>query len=311
MVLVPLYIAFFPGRASTRWIIFLAITEVLLISDIFLNFRTGVVEDLTRNVVIDHGEIAKRYLRGWFLVDVISSAPLDIVVWLIPVITGAQPDPDPAMARVVRLLSFVKLLKLSRLVRYGSRTEQILFFHSSGTYLQLANILGMIFLAIHWHACLQFFVGLMMRFPPESWISIAALQKKPWTEQYSWAVFNTVSLMMTTGYGLGKNTKLLVEEWIQVLGMFAGAIWQALLLGYGSNLLDYKDLANRRRRERVLEVEEYMSYYGVPEELRERIRSYYSCEFQKKSYREAAILSSLSGPLKEVCETRSNTWPVA
>ncbi|CAN7997246.1 unnamed protein product, partial [Ixodes hexagonus] len=126
LFLVPLYIAFFPGRASTRWIIFLVITEAFFIFDIFLNFRTGLIDDLTKNVIVDPEEISKNYLRGWFSVDVISSAPLDVVVWLRPVITGVEPDPDSVMPRVVRLLSLVKLLKLSRLVRYGSRTEQIL-----------------------------------------------------------------------------------------------------------------------------------------------------------------------------------------
>ncbi|KAL1480915.1 hypothetical protein MTO96_050641 [Rhipicephalus appendiculatus] len=67
------------------------------------------------------------------------------------------------------------------------------------------------------------------------------VQNKPWWEQYSWAVHNTVSLMMTNSYGLAQKTGLLVEEWIQVIGMFCGALWQALLLGYGANLLAHKD----------------------------------------------------------------------
>ncbi|KAL1424072.1 hypothetical protein MTO96_020503 [Rhipicephalus appendiculatus] len=122
------------------------------------------------------------------------------------------------------------------------------------------------------------------------------VQNKPWWEQYSWAVHNTVSLMMTNSYGLAQKTGLLVEEWIQVIGMFCGALWQALLLGYGANLLAHKDYTKNMQ-----EVEEFMSYYDLPERLRARIRSHLNA--QAMFLNDKDILSSLSGTLRE---TRKN-----
>lgn len=51
------------------------------------------------------------------------------------------------------------------------------------------------------------------------------------------------------------------------------------------------------------EVEEFMSYYDLPEWLRARIRSHLNA--QQMYLHDKDILSSLSGTLREVSESRS------
>lgn len=250
MVLVPLQLGFFRVHGLT-WALYSLVSDGVLFSDLLLNFRTGIDDRKQGIVIMDPGEITARYLRGWFAVDFVSSMPLDFIVWMVALLVGRATEGRSMLWNMAKLMSLVKLIKISRLFRYGGRTEQMMFYQTTGVYLQLGNILALIFLVVHWHACLQFFVGFMMGFPPESWISISNLQNEPWWVQYSWAVHNTVSLMMTNSYGLAVKTGLLVEEWIQVLGMFFGALWQALLLGYGANLLAHKDYTKNVQRERA------------------------------------------------------------
>ncbi|XP_070388426.1 potassium/sodium hyperpolarization-activated cyclic nucleotide-gated channel 1-like [Dermacentor albipictus] len=296
LVLVPMQLAFFPTTGIV-WAFYSLYSDFMLLADMLLNFRTGIDDRKQGIVIMDPAEIKQHYLKGWFPVDLLSSLPLDFIVWAWPTRDHRNFGLRSRLSQLAKLLSFVKLTKISRLFRYGGRTEQIMFYQTTGVYLQLGNILALIFLAVHWHACLQFFVGNLMGFPPQSWISIAKLQDKHWWEQYSWAVHNTVSLMMTNNYGLAQKTGLLVEEWIQVMGMFFGALWQALLLGYGANLLAHKDFTKNVRRERMQEVEEFMSYYDLPEWLRARIRSHLNA--QQMSLHDKDILSSLSGTLRE------------
>ncbi|XP_049270025.1 potassium/sodium hyperpolarization-activated cyclic nucleotide-gated channel 1 [Rhipicephalus sanguineus] len=295
LVLVPLHLGFFrlPG---IEWELYSLFSDFVLFVDVMLNFRTGIDDRKQGIVIMDPVQIRQHYLHGWFPVDLVSSLPLDFLVLNWPS-KYRNVDRRSTYSQLAKLLSFIKLIKISRLFRYGGRTEQIMFYQTTGVYLQLGNILALIFLAVHWHACLQFFVGSLMGFPPESWISIANLQNKPWWEQYSWAVHNTVSLMMTNNYGLAQKTGLLVEEWIQVMGMFCGALWQALLLGYGANLLAHKDYTKNVQRERMQEVEQFMSYYDLPEWLRARIRSHLNA--QHMFLNDKDILSSLSGTLRE------------
>ncbi|XP_077513791.1 potassium/sodium hyperpolarization-activated cyclic nucleotide-gated channel 1-like [Amblyomma americanum] len=296
MVLVPLQLGFFRQHGNA-WALYSLLLDGVLFADLLLNFRTGIDDRKQGIVIMDPQEISGRYLRGWFAVDFVSSMPLDFIVWMVAVLSGKATERRSTLWHLAKLMSLVKLVKISRLFRYGGRTEQMMFYQTTGVYLQLGNILALIFLAVHWHACLQFFVGFMMGFPPESWISIANLQNEPWWVQYSWAVHNTVSLMMTNNYGLAQKTGLLVEEWIQVMGMFFGALWQALLLGYGANLLAHKDYTKNVQRERMQEVEEFMAYYDLPERLQARIRSHLHA--QQMYLNDKDILSSLSGTLRE------------
>ena len=49
--------------------------------DVALNFRTGiVVEGSSSEVIVDAREIRKKYVRGWFFLDIISTFPFDIAV---------------------------------------------------------------------------------------------------------------------------------------------------------------------------------------------------------------------------------------
>ncbi|KAL1423867.1 hypothetical protein MTO96_020669, partial [Rhipicephalus appendiculatus] len=149
--------------------------DLMLFVDMMLNFRTGIDDRKQGIVIMDPVQIRQHYLRGWFPVDLVSSLPLDFLVLNWPS-KYRDLDRRSTLSQLAKLISFVKLIKISRLFRYGGRTEQIMFYQTTGVYLQLGNILALIFLAVHWHACLQFFVGSLMGFPPESWISIAKLQ---------------------------------------------------------------------------------------------------------------------------------------
>jgi hypothetical protein len=56
----------------------IAVTVMYLV-DIFLNFRTGLVDPMTQLVNLDPDVIAKNYLLGWFSIDLISSIPFDLI----------------------------------------------------------------------------------------------------------------------------------------------------------------------------------------------------------------------------------------
>jgi hypothetical protein len=75
MASLPIFIGFdIPTDAGTDaidWFI-----TVFFLIDIFVNFRTGYVDD-NGAVIPAAWPIAWRYLRGWFIIDVLSSVPFD------------------------------------------------------------------------------------------------------------------------------------------------------------------------------------------------------------------------------------------
>eukprot|EP00966_Prymnesium_polylepis_P249253 5762511-Prymnesium_polylepis.1 len=55
----------------------MAILDILFILDFLLGFRTAYILE---NLVIRRPRlVARRYLRGWFLLDLIAAIPLDLI----------------------------------------------------------------------------------------------------------------------------------------------------------------------------------------------------------------------------------------
>ena len=80
--------------------------------------------------VLDHTKIAWRYLRSWFLVDVLSTIPVDL---LVEVFSGTEDGSQSVgtlkllrILRLARLLKMVRLLKINKLLE-GAEELRVCF----------------------------------------------------------------------------------------------------------------------------------------------------------------------------------------
>ncbi|XP_077512999.1 potassium/sodium hyperpolarization-activated cyclic nucleotide-gated channel 4-like [Amblyomma americanum] len=308
VVLLPVQATYFGSAEEEifQWRLFNLVSDGVFSADIVFNFRTGVVveEDYER-VVMDPGYVARSYLRGFFLIDLVSTLPWDyMLVFMLFIFNHTADEDDSSFAATVRLLhltKFLKLLKLlriTRLVRYLDNVEQNYFFYSNGVYLRLTNYIGLLLLIGHWNACLQFFVPRMQGFPPDSWVSKQNLVASPWFEQYSWSVYNAISQMVSCGYGRTPAANV-ADAWLMCLGMASGTVGYALLLGLCASTIQTMDYSRRLLREKLKEVEDYMQCQKFPRKLRSRMRDYFENRYEGRVFDEAKILASLSDPLRE------------
>eukprot|EP01050_Picozoa_sp_SAG11_P022133 SAG11_NODE_4105_length_2063_cov_1.399185_2_plen_201_part_00 len=115
-----------PG--SWPWWLELA-TDLYFVADIFVNFRSAFYAD--GKVEDRPGEIAKAYLKSWFLLDFVSCLPTGYVEQIL----RAADDDDGSAAeahgagsslkafKVMRLLRLAKLLRLSKFKKMIKRCE--------------------------------------------------------------------------------------------------------------------------------------------------------------------------------------------
>ena len=97
---VPIRVAFPENFVSVQiaWLVVDSIFDSLFIIDLLLNFITGFAKDGT--VVMEPVPIMKHYLATWFLLDLISSFPLDLIFFLRAALeghlvpAGKQPQQD-------------------------------------------------------------------------------------------------------------------------------------------------------------------------------------------------------------------------
>ncbi|KAI0984507.1 hypothetical protein GJ496_008305 [Pomphorhynchus laevis] len=301
VILLPLAISFFnSGNQSHYWTAFNILSDIFFIFDIIINFRTGIiVNNYVDEIILNPKQIAKHYLKGWFLVDLVSSFPIDYIFILLENKGSgyhlARTGRAIKAIRLFRLLSLLRLLRVSRLVRYASQWEEEFrsFFSVATIAMRIFNLIGIIVLIAHWNGCLQFLVPCMQDFPADSWVAINHLQNATWTKQYTLALFKALSHMLSIGYGRFPPQSY-TDMWLTMLSMIVGAIVYATTIGHVSALVQSFDTSGRQYNEKIRKVEEYMLWRKLPKQLRIRILDYYEHRYQGKMFDESLILSELS-----------------
>ena len=130
VILLPVSIAFLSDDLSLHWLVLNCISDTIFIIDICLNFKTGIVDPNNQDeVILDKKVITRKYLRGWFVIDLLSSLPFDYAYFIASSSSAQQTLIKASRAlrilKLAKLLSLLRLLRVSRLVRYIKRFEEV------------------------------------------------------------------------------------------------------------------------------------------------------------------------------------------
>ncbi|TNN16998.1 Potassium/sodium hyperpolarization-activated cyclic nucleotide-gated channel 4, partial [Schistosoma japonicum] len=94
-------------------------------------------------IMLNPKEIARQYLKTWFLLDLLSSLPLDYIYLILHDNENFTQFVHAGRAlrflRFVKLLSLIRLLRLSRLVRYVSEWEELIEYMAYRETSQIIN----------------------------------------------------------------------------------------------------------------------------------------------------------------------------
>ncbi|XP_058616083.1 potassium/sodium hyperpolarization-activated cyclic nucleotide-gated channel 2 isoform X3 [Onychostoma macrolepis] len=138
LIIIPVGITFFKEETTTPWIIFNVVSDTFFLMDLVLNFRTGIVYEENTEIILDPEKIKKKYLKTWFVVDFVSSIPVDYIFLIVEKGIDSEVYKTARALRIVRftkILSLLRLLRLSRLIRYihqweeYKQVEQYMSFH--------------------------------------------------------------------------------------------------------------------------------------------------------------------------------------
>ncbi|XP_016369325.1 potassium/sodium hyperpolarization-activated cyclic nucleotide-gated channel 4-like [Sinocyclocheilus rhinocerous] len=190
LIIIPVGITFFKDEHTPPWIVFNVVSDTFFLLDLVLNFRTGIVKEDNAEIILDPQQIKIKYLRSWFVVDFISSIPVDYIFLIVETRIDSDFYKTARALRIVRftkILSLLRLLRLSRLIRYIHQWEEIfhMTYDLASAMVRIVNLIGMMLLLCHWDGCLQFL-------------------NDTWGQQYSYALFKAMSHMLCIGYGIGQ-----------------------------------------------------------------------------------------------------------
>ncbi|XP_017571192.1 potassium/sodium hyperpolarization-activated cyclic nucleotide-gated channel 1 isoform X4 [Pygocentrus nattereri] len=303
LIIIPVGITFFSEQTSTTWLVFNVASDTIFLVDLVMNFRTGIVNEESSEIILDPKVIKMNYLKSWFVVDFLSSIPVDYIFLIVEKGFDSEVYKTARALRIVRftkILSLLRLLRLSRLIRYIHQWEEIfhMTYDLASAVVRIFNLIGMMLLLCHWDGCLQFLVPLLQDFPPDCWVSLNGMVNDSWGKQYSYALFKAMSHMLCIGYGARAPVSM-SDLWITMLSMIVGATCYAMFVGHATALIQSLDSSRRQYQEKYKQVEQYMSFHKLPADMRQKIHDYYEHRYQGKIFDEDNILNELNDPLKE------------
>nr|XP_061812550.1 potassium/sodium hyperpolarization-activated cyclic nucleotide-gated channel 3-like [Nerophis lumbriciformis] len=303
LIIIPVGITFFKDEHTPPWIVFNVVSDTFFLMDLVLNFRTGIVKEDNTEIILDPQKIKIKYLKGWFVVDFISSIPVDYIFLIVETRIDSDFYKTARALRIVRftkILSLLRLLRLSRLIRYIHQWEEVfhMTYDLASAMVRIMNLIGMMLLLCHWDGCLQFLVPMLQDFPPDCWVTRNKMVNDTWGQQYSYALFKAMSHMLCIGYGLYPPIGM-ADVWLTILSMIVGATCFAMFVGHATALIQSLDSSRRQYQEKYKQVEQYMSFHKLPADMRQRIHDYYEHRYQGKMFDEESILEELNEPLRE------------
>uniref|UniRef100_A0A8C3FZE9 Hyperpolarization activated cyclic nucleotide gated potassium and sodium channel 2 n=1 Tax=Chrysemys picta bellii TaxID=8478 RepID=A0A8C3FZE9_CHRPI len=293
-----------PSEETTApWIVFNVVSDTFFLMDLVLNFRTGIIIEDNTDIILDPERIKKKYLKTWFVVDFVSSIPVDYIFLIVEKGIDSEVYKTARALRIVRftkILSLLRLLRLSRLIRYIHQWEEIfhMTYDLASAVMRIINLIGMMLLLCHWDGCLQFLVPMLQDFPSNCWVSINGMVNDSWSELYSFALFMSMSHMLCIGYGK-QAPESMTDIWLTMLSMIVGATCYAMFIGHATALIQSLDSSRRQYQEKYKQVEQYMSFHKLPADFRQKIHDYYEHRYQGKMFDEDSILGELNEPLRE------------
>ena len=236
--------------------------------DMVLNFLTPVrVND---QLVTSRKGIALNYLKGWFILDLLSIFPWTLFF-------GASWEG-------------VKLLRLLRLAHIATFMQKI----------AKANIINASLLRMF---ILAFWVALFAHWAACGWIALGAGNIGPeWHAEknllYLRSFYWAVTTIATIGYGdvtpiTPSQTMFAIVIEIMGAGLYGYVI--AIFAGLISNL----DAARKKFTEQIDEINTFMRFRNIPTVLQNQIREYYDYMWEsRRGHNETHVLADLPHSLK-------------
>ena len=270
-VIAPLIVVFqFP--LSVILVIFDIVVTVSFTVDIVIQFNTGFI--VRQELVTDRKQIARRYLRGWFILDLIATLPF---TWIFASSRYA------GLNRVFRFFRLARLFKLFGSSKILNRAKKLSFINPA--FMRLFLLVFWILVAAHLIACGWIFIGGPGEYATDG-------------ETYLEAFYWTVTTLTTIGYGDITPAEPVQFIFVIVIMLIGAAIY-GFIIGNIANIIANIDVAKSQFRERVETVDTFLKYRNIPGELQKRIRDYYDYLWEsRRGYEESQLLEDLPTSLK-------------
>ena len=286
------------------WFIANRVVDVIFICDMLITFQTA-IQDGTL-LITDRKIVAIHYIKTWFLIDLLSSVPFDVILFFMQQgETNSQSDGSGVerSAKLLRVFKIVRILRLIKFQRIFLTLEMAMGVNFS--IMSVVKFLFSIAMFAHLLACVLVAIDYQSS---ENWI-ITAVERQNLNDiddsignTYIAALYWAISTISSVGYGdIAASTD--GERWFSCLAMILGGVMFTYGLTHIVNLVADMNKNESKLFELLEHVEEWAAYYDFPEHLVKDIKQYFRYKADFVFAHENDLLESLTGSMKrKICE---------
>ncbi|KAI3379160.1 hypothetical protein SNEBB_001485 [Seison nebaliae] len=248
--------------------------DVLFVLDILINFRTTYVNE-KGELISEQIRIAKKYLTGWFVIDLLAAIPFDLILKVM----------IEDIKKIPTLVGLLKTARLLRLIRVARKMDR--YSEYGGALLGLLTC-GFALIA-HWLACIWYAIGHAERrteYGQIGWLmQLANMTNQPYDatkrfsgpsikSRYVTALYFTLSSLTSVGFGnVSPNTNN--EKIFSVCVMMIGSLMYASIFGNVSAIIQRLYNGSARYHTQMLRLKEFIRTHQLPVPICQRIEDYF------------------------------------
>uniref|UniRef100_A0A8C4F654 Potassium voltage-gated channel subfamily H member 5 n=1 Tax=Dicentrarchus labrax TaxID=13489 RepID=A0A8C4F654_DICLA len=280
-IMVPYNVSFKTKQNNLAWLVLDSVVDVIFLIDIVLNFHTTFVGP-AGEVISDAKLIRMNYMKTWFVIDLLSCLPYDVI--------NAFDNVDEGLSSLFSSLKVIRLLRLGRVAR---KLDHYLEYGAAVLVL-LVCVFGLV---AHWLACIWYSIGdyevideTTNTIKTDSWLYQLALSiGTPYRYNVSgtgqWeggpnkdtlyisSLYFTMTSLTTIGFGnIAPATD--GEKIFSVAMMMVGSLLYATIFGNVTTIFQQMYTNTNRYHEMLNNVRDFLKLYQVPKGLSERVMDF-------------------------------------
>ena len=294
-IITPYEIAF-SDSSKVSW--FEILIDIFLGIDIVLTFFSAYTDD-EENLVKNHKKIIKKYLKSWFIVDIISVLPISYIFHQQGKYSGLTKISK--LPKLYRLVKLTKLLRITKMSSKGNLNKVTKFFMEK---LKInANVERLFFFVLtfllmnHLCACFWYFMAKIEDFSPDSWVVRLGYIDSSNLELYIISFYWTLTTVTTVGYG-DITAGTTIERIYNLFIMSFGVLLYSFAIGSLSSIVSTLDQKSEEMNQKLQILSSIKKEFNLEQNIYDKVRKVIKYDLSRNQKDKMVFLQELPNKLR-------------
>ena len=294
-IITPYEIAF-SDTSKVSW--FEILIDILLAIDIVLTFFSAYTDD-EENLVKNHRKIIKKYLKSWFIIDIISVLPVSYFFNSSGKFSGLTKISK--LPKLYRLVKLTKLLRITKMSSKGNLNKVTKFFMEK---LKInANVERLFFFVLtfllmnHLCACFWYFMAKIEDFSPDSWVVRLGYIDSSNIELYIISFYWTLTTVTTVGYG-DITAGTTIERIYNLFIMSFGVLLYSFAIGSLSSIVSTLDQKSEEMNQKLQILSSIKKEFNLEQNIYDKVRKVIKYDLSRNQKDKMVFLQELPNKLR-------------